>query len=221
MPRTPEVDQHKNKKQIINALIRGDTYRKISEKYDISQAALCRYMKKTLMERAAKAEYQRELKDGETILKAFERIIWDLQKMLDACKEYLQDPEDPNKYYLGPQAQEITVGYWTFDEDKKRGPVVKEKLDVLLDEIRESGRVVTSVQYKHADPRNLLIQAADAIGKQLKTVSEIYGLIKSVNVNITQIEQWVEIKTVILQATEKYPEVRKKIADGLTRLTGK
>ena len=178
-------------------------------------------MKKTLMERAAKAEYQRELKDGETILKAFERIIWDLQKMLDACKEYLQDPEDPNKYYLGPQAQEITVGYWTFDEDKKRGPVVKEKLDLLLDEIRESRRGVTSVQYKHADPRNLLIQAADAIGKQLKTVSEIYGLIKSVNVNITQIEQWVEIKTVILQATEKYPEVRKKIADGLTRLTGK
>lgn len=219
MPRKPEVEQHPDRAKIVKALIKGDkSLRAIAGQYGTSKSALQRYLNKHLLPRAAKAAQERELKDGESVLKYLERIIADLQMMLDACKDYLRDPEDPDKFYLGPQAQEITVGYWEINSDGKRGPVQKRKLSDLLNEIESTGKVISSVNTKHADPRDLLIKAVDSIGRQLKTVSEIHGLISNVSINITQVQQWQQIKTVILNAVEDHPEVREKIVNDLNRI---
>lgn len=93
-----------------------------------------------------------------------------LDSMIEACNDYLIDPEDPKKYFLGVRSEEVEVVYknGSFDEDEGRwigDPVPKKaKLQELINYVDSCENIVISnINIRHDDPRNLL----------LKTVAEI------------------------------------------------
>lgn len=217
MPRKYEVDQHPHKDRIIKALARGDTYREITGRYGVTKSALSRYLREKLLPKAAEAKEAQDLRDGAQLLKEIERIMERVNKMYDACDAYLQDPQDPSRYYLGPRGEEIRVVYVELDEEGNPSRKT-DTLQVLLD--RLSGRNVLEVRYKHADPRELVLKSALTLKSQLELLARVQGQIKDIAVNITAIAQWAEIKMAILEATKGSPDVRARIVEGLKAIAG-
>ena len=217
MPRRPEVDQHPAKQQIIRALVRGDTYRAITEHYGISRAALTRYLNTHLVQRAAKARAQMELDDGANVLEILKVTMARMQKLYDACDEYLTDPWNPERYDLGPRAGDVTVIYRGPGDDAAVG-LRKARLSELLTLLEDEGLRVIHTEWRHADPRELVIKTANAIGRKLELAAKLLGVLvpgeeKAVRVTINQV--WIDMRAIIMKATEGYPEVRERIAQGL------
>lgn len=85
-----------------------------------------------------------------------------------ACFDWLTDPTDSSKLYLGPRAEDVEVVYTVGDGDKKERN--KAKLSQLLQQV-ETGLKISVVwsETKYADPRELLIKASSALGGHMKT----------------------------------------------------
>lgn len=219
MPRKLEVDQHPKKKEIIKALVNKVSYRKIAERYGISQAALSRYLNNNLVEKATKAKQARDLKDGDMIVREIQNIMDRCRKMYDACDEWLTDPTNPEKYYLGPRAEEVEVVY--IDEvpsgNATKQVKMKKRLYDLLREVYTGGEVV-SLRSKHADPRELLLKTANTLNTQLDLLSKIIGAIKETQVNIIKNPSFIRVQNILIEVTKDYPEIREKIAKELEKI---
>ena len=211
MARKCEVEQHPERQRIVRALARGDSYRIIMERYGITKASLSRFMTSRLLPRAAKEKAERELRDGKGVLDEINRIMVRVNKMFDACDEYLSDPNREGKYWLGPRAEEVEIVY--MDDSENGGVMKRDKLDVILAN-KGKGRAV-SVHYRHADPRKLILDTAKVLTIQLELLARISGEIKDVTINIINTPVWIRLQQIILDATKDKPEVRKKIADAL------
>lgn len=175
------------------------------------------------------AQVQRNLSDGKLVLEEIDYIMSRMKKLYDACDEYLTDPKAPDKYTLIPYAHELDILY-TIEETMKdaRGGSytktvkIRDNLKNILDRVMDQvGGDFVEVKYKHADPRRLIIDTAAVLTKQLETIARIHGLIKEgVTINITQIQQWAEIKMIIFDATKNSPEIRQRIVNGLAQIAG-
>jgi len=181
------------------------------ERYGITKASLSRFMTSRLLPRAAKEKAERELRDGKGVLDEINRIMVRVNKMFDACDEYLSDPNREGKYWLGPRAEEVEIVY--LDDSENGGVMKRDKLDVILAN-KGKGRAV-SVHYRHADPRKLILDTAKVLTIQLELLARISGEIKDVTINIINTPVWIRLQQIILDATKDKPEVRKKIADAL------
>ena len=218
MPRPRKIDGHPKQTQINNAIIRGTSYREIGEKYGLSKSTISNYVKGFLSQDVTKAQYERELRNGESVLAEINDIMKNLRKMVNACDEYLQDPDDPDKYYVGPRGEDIDVSYLDYTVIDEQHPVrMKKSLQELIEEV-QTGKEIINTQYKFRDPRQLLLDTANAINKQLELLARIQGQIKDITINITHTTVWIEIQQIILDATKGFPEVREKIADRLRQL---
>jgi hypothetical protein len=213
------VEEHPKKTQIIKSLISGVSQRTVGDRYDISKTAIQRYLTKHLAEVAAKAVTERTLTDGNSVLTEIEKIIHRMRMMLDACHEYLQDPDNKEKYFLGPRENEIDVVYREFDEEGKPSETKRATLEELRKEIA-TGRQVLSVHYKYADPRRLILDTADTLTRQLELIGKIQGLVQDVTINISRIECWPEIKIAIFDETKDAPEIREKIVARFAKIAG-
>ena len=62
-----------------------------------------------------------------------------VNKLFEACDEWLTDPEDPERYDLGPRAEELLVHYWPTGADGRRVRA-KAPLSELLERLARPGR---------------------------------------------------------------------------------
>lgn len=210
------IDTHPKRKEIINALIKGEMpQRDIAKKYGIARQTITNYMKNQFAERAAKAVLNREIQSGEDILKEIDKIMEKASKMYEACDEYLTDPKNPKKYFLGPHADEVEIVYEETD-----GDITTTKRDTLGNILGGmQGKTARSVRYKYADPRELLLKTANVMNKQLELIARIQGEIKEqVQVNVYNNPEFVQLQQIVIKATEKYPEVRDTIVDNLNKV---
>ena len=77
---------------------------------------------------------------------------------------------------LGPRAEDVTVTYREGgDEDRK--PWRKALLSELLPLLEDAGLMVQHSEWRHADPRELIIKTAGAISKQLELAAKLLGLL--------------------------------------------
>ena len=86
-----------------------------------------------------------------------------IKKLYAACAAWLQDPENPDKFDIGPRANEVMVTYWDADEDSEGKPKMvkrKAKLSVLLKRLEDDGILTLQGEQKIADPRTLILQTA-------------------------------------------------------------
>ena len=211
-----KIDTHPKKQEIIRDISRGLTYKTIGEKYGISDAAICRYVKKEIIPAAALSMAEKKI-DGETVLSELDLLIRQMRKTLNACDEALADPANPEKYYIGPKAKDIEVTF--IDRTEPQRPFTrKERLQELLDKNLPKHSIVQELKSHQVDPSIILVKTAEALTKQLNLLARIQGQIKDVTINIAESRVWYDLKMVIIETTKDFPEVQKKIVDGIRSL---
>lgn len=144
------------------------------------------------------------------LTKQVERVT----RLSDAVDRWLQDPDDPTQYDINPRSDDVSVVYFDYTDLTPNGQPKrkKEKLSTLLAKIDDSHRaVVQSAEIRIADPRELLIKAADGLKGQMQLLVGILDRLYSAQ----QIEAF---EGVVLEAIgEVAPDVRRAIEDNLRR----
>ena len=210
------IDTHPEREKIIKAICKGDqTFRNIARQYNLTNASIARYVQGKFYPTVAREEAKRDERMSKNIMARLEAVMHRMQKLYDACDEYLTDPENPEKYNLDPRAWEMDVIYTAEDD----GMMTKRKatLQSILDKIAGEGYQPIEIVIKTTDPRKLIIDTAKAITPQLELMAKIEGLVKEQVTSVTINQYWIDIKAIILKATEKHPEVRERIVRELEK----
>lgn len=188
----------------------------IAEKYGATVAAVKKYQS-LLNQKTGMAMTERSLEKGEYVLDNIENVMNRLRAMLDACDEWLRDPDEPHKYNLGPRSFEVEVVY---EEESKKptkeSSTVRRKA-LLSDLLKQTNKDVVEIRYKHADPRQILTTVADSVERQLRLLSQIQGKIKSDTEEVTTLVL-VKIQQTVINELKDHPQLRKRIADAFTNL---
>lgn len=217
MPRRSVVETHPEYEKIRQDIVQGVmTYTKIAKKYGISYDAVRRFVDKQLVHLAAESQKVREW-DADRIVEELEEIMSYAQKLLDACDEWLRDPESPDRYTLMPRSDEVDVVYMETSGD--RTVPKKAKLQDLLDGLKEDGYAIRSATWKVSDPRKLMLDAVSRLGSQMEIIAKTRGEIKDVTYSIANSEVWINFQQIILQQLRDYPEARQQLAAGLRTLS--
>lgn len=213
------VDTHPKRRQAIRDLSEGVSRRTVAKRYGLSRGAIDAFFNRYLAPHAADVMEARGKDAGEAMLAEIEHVMGRMRMLYDACHEYLLDPKDCTRYELGPRGTDIEVVCETTQGDGKKPLRESVKLQTILNRLERNGVSVVDVRTKHADPRELIVKTADALTRQLEVVAKVMGLVKESTITIMRIEEWTDIKTLIVDATKDSPEVRQRIIDGLARVT--
>ena len=224
MPRKYTIEHHKDKNKIIKQIVKGNLpLREIARQHNITISSVSRYLNERLIDAAAENLQKERKAEGDLIIQRIDEITLRLQKLYDALDEWLQDPEDPDKYFIGPRGYEIEIVYEIEKKPKggKNKPGIKirrkESLRDALQRLENKDARIENIRYKHADPRKLIIDNANALIKPLELIAKIKGAMPDERLDITISMAWLEIKKIVIDATTDYPEVREKIVNALKK----
>jgi hypothetical protein len=194
------VDKHPKKNAIIRDLVNQVPYSQIAVNYGMTVNSVQRYATQRLRYTAAKALAKGDY-DGAALLSRVEDTVVYVQKMYDACNEWLQDPDDHSRYNLAPRAYEHDVIYnevnYT-DDDKEYRVRKKANLQELLERAMRDNEEIIKVESKISDPRKLILDTAQTLSKQLELLSKIAGVVKEVaNIDVNVSVNTVLASTVV------------------------
>lgn len=223
------VEVHPKRLEIEKELGEGLAIRSISRKYGISQQALIGYKRNRLPDRVVKAVEKRNITDAQQLFEVILKAVQRMEKLSDACDSWLEDPDRPGEYFMGARAQEVTIIYQEMVEKRnKDGEVVKviwekrkAKLQDLLNRVYEVGvHRVVSISSPETDPRVLLVKSSEVLTKQMETLVNAWKSVDQGRSSFIGTPAWDQVVSVILKATERDPQMRREIADGLGKITG-
>jgi hypothetical protein len=210
------VCSHPQRGAIDRALVEGQSAPQIAAKYrEISDDAVRRHAESHIPPALAKAAADSEGRTAAATLEQLDRCIQRINLLFDACHEWLTDPDDPSRYYIGPRSEDLQVVYTAQDAEGK--PVRrKARLSELLNRVAGVAPEVRLVETKHADPRELVLDTARRLEGQTELLARIVGQLKDPGVlNLTVHVEWIALRGVILTALEPYPEARLALASAL------
>lgn len=178
--------------------------RKHAARADVLKAgpvALERAVNKALLQEGAAGM----LRTADAILTQLEKRHAMLEKLLDVCDRWLEDPADPTRYSLAPRTTEIAihVGLDGRGQRTTLGELLNRAEDV-------AGVPVTLVENgtKTADPRRLVRDTAETARGVLETLAKVGGLLKpEVIVNLTQVAGYPELQARFGHAARARPEL--------------
>jgi hypothetical protein len=190
----------------------------IAAKYGVSERAVYKRINQlkqtTTTALVAPAESQQFVGRSIDALGQLNRGLERVNLLMDACDAWLRDPADPEGYDIGPRADDVEVIY-TVEvttasglQIQKRKKPLSELLACLDDGRDEDGARFSSVEkaeYKHADPRELILKTVQE-GRQ--TVSAAAELAKML-ADAQAMQQWRE--TVLNAIGRAAPDVRDAI----------
>lgn len=215
------VDKHPKKNAIIRDLVNQVPYTQIAGNYGMTVNAVQRYATGKLRMNAAKAMAKGQY-DGVALLARIEDTIVYVQKMYDACNEWLQDPDDHSKYNLDPRAYEHDVIYnWVLTNQEGNETRIRKKasLQELLERAMRDDEEIIKVESKISDPRKLILETAQTLNKQLETLAKIAGVVQevtNVDVNVSVNTQLVGNIVQVIQREVDDPEVVQRIVEGIS-----
>jgi hypothetical protein len=174
------VDTHPDREAIIAAIIRGDrSLRNIAAQFNLPTTCVATYVKYKLASQAAAVMAADGEKNGTNLLGEIRLLMKRMNKLYDACDEYLQHPDDPEKYDLGPKAWEIDVTYRMPDaKNPKKLTSGRDTLNNLLARLEKRRIQPLSVWFRHTDPRKLIVDTAGVLSKQLELIAKIEGRVQ-------------------------------------------
>lgn len=211
------IERHPQKEEIEKALIEGWTYREITAAYGVGKNRLSEYARGKFVEALAAGKKARKEWDGDRIVNEIEEVMEKAKRMLDACDEWLQDPDAPGKYNLDPRGHEVEIVYYDTSstaEDEK--PIRRRRpLQQVLDDIAGAGRNPIEVKISQADPRKLILDSVNSLSRLLEVMGRVRGEIQDVTYNISTSEVWISFQSIILEALRDYPEAKERLADKL------
>ena len=178
-----KVCEHKKSGEITMKIRNGDSMNSLYKLYGISRGALNRHKNECMVQLLAQDKEAKEALTSDTLIKMVTDQIEFVQKMITACDKYLTDPDNPDEYFLGPQAHEIEVVYNLIDLEKGTILPQKEKADLqsLMVDVECKGALsIKGFTSKQADPRDLL----------LKAIGKLEGTAKMIQDSTQKMIQW-------------------------------
>lgn len=208
MPRTCKICSHDQKLAIDAQIAAGKSYRSIASQYNFSDGSVTRHVKHCIPEALEAARQQEKTNSGLVVEDEVQKVFRRLNKLIDACDEWLTDPIDPEKYTLEPRDNELQIIYFDpNDIDQNGNPKRKrDSLRRLLEKIEGERYEVLKIESKHADPRELVVKTAAQIGGQLELYGKLLGLFQKPRDNDKDVER-----------REKEAEENRRWAAGLVK----
>lgn len=196
----------------------------ICAKYDISPQLLSAYIRQTAARELAKEVVTDQRKGAAMYADRLEVLQAYCQKVIDACDEWLTDPDRPERYTMDPRAEDLKVVYTVTEEDESGKPRKVRKhadLSYLLDELYRYGRIEPqTVSYKATDPRKLILDALSLAQSNIESIAKIMGYVQDIQVSVDV--QGVIVPTIVnimLDATVDAPIVRQRLMDKMEELS--
>jgi predicted transcriptional regulator len=210
-----EVTTHGRERKFSDAQLREDLIAglkpaQIAQKWGVSASAVSQRIKKLEASTASAVAPHESRRFASSTIDAMEQLSRNLRvanKLQSACDEWLTDADDPEKYDIGPRADEVKVTYQQVQGDK----VVKVKR-ALSELIHDS--LVTApdlVEVKHADPRELILKTA---AEARQTISLCADLAKML-ADIRGMQTFREL--ILLEIENADPDIADRIREGVRR----
>lgn len=224
MPRVCRVCSHPKRQEIDLALVAGElSFRNIAERFTLSLGSLTRHKADHLPGKLARAKDAKEQREATDIMAELQGCFIRVNKLFDACDAWLSDPNDPERYDLGPRAEELDVTFTETVIDRNGNPRTirkKQPLSRLLAEVKgESTRDFILIETKHADPRDLLLKSAARLNGHIELLAKLIGeLDDRPIVNIITNPAWIELRSTLLGALQSFPEARLAVSSALTSI---
>ncbi len=235
MARTCTVCAHPEREAIDQALVTGESLRNLALRFAISAAALHRHRHEHMPVVLAKAQQARaqaqaalgaqvaqheahEQAHALDVMTELERCFTRVNMLFDACHEWLLDPDQPTKYYLGPRADDVKVVYWGRD---RNGQAVQKKapLSEVLATIEGKSVRIERWETKYADPRELALKVAAQLKGQTELLAKLMGdLQQEGTVNMSMSPEWAQVRATLISALAPFPDAAVAVADSLASL---
>lgn len=180
MPQVCTVCTHPNAAQINLALIRREgSKRGIASRYGIDDAAIYRHESDHLSEKLARAQASREAQERIDLNAELEACFEFVRKLRAACDDWLTDPEYPENYTLDARDEDIDVIYKEKTGERRDGTPLWErkraKLSRLLASLESDDIDVQRSEFKHSDPRKLILECLDRMDKHMRMLGDLTG----------------------------------------------
>lgn len=178
MANTFSIDKHPKKDLIKRDIIHGVTVTQIAKNYGITTSSVQRY--KAVVQKELAALWDKECqKSAATLNERYEEIAVMLKKQLLACEEWLQDPDNPDKYTVIPRSSEIKIVLeWYDSEDHyhRRTTTLRE----AIAEIEKSGKMVGSITFNNTDTRKIILETAKVLQQNLDSIARLQGSVSDI-----------------------------------------
>jgi len=214
------VDVHPQAEQIRRELAENVQIASISKKYGIHRNALTFYRKNRMPEQVVKAVEKRDLTNAEELFQIILKTVRYMETLSASCDAELRDPDNPELYYMGTRAEDVDV-IWEEPIETASGVIFKKHRDKLQDMIDKnmSGGNLISTRISKTDNSVLLIKSSDTLTKQMDMLVQAWRTIDQGKSSFLGTPAWNRVVKVVLDATEEHPEIRRRIADDLSRIT--
>lgn len=172
MPQLCTICTHPNHQDINLALVRGElSNRRIATQFSVKEPAIRHHRSNHLPDLLLQSQALQKQEEADRVMQEVLRCLTDANLILSACKEYLTDPDDPGKLYIGPRASDIDVVYEDLNDmdDRGRPRHKKATLQEVINRVEMGRYEVVSTYSKHADPRELYLKSI----AQLRPVAEL------------------------------------------------
>lgn len=234
MARRCTICEHTEREAINLALVSGEPIRVIASRFTTSTAALHRHKGDHLPDVLLRAKQleadahgaalveQTKEQEGKAdahsidVMQELGRCCQRVNLLFDACHRWLQDPDDPTRYDIGPRAEEVMITYL----DTTSGLVIRKKapLSELLAKVDGTYQTVWA-ESKHADPRELVLKTAERLQGHIQLLAQLVGKLQAnPTMNIHLAPEWLAVRTVLFETLSSYPEARVAVADRLSQL---
>lgn len=218
MARKCSVCGHPDRDMINKSVVDGAELRGIARTYGLSEDAVTRHKASHLPAYLVQAKAAVEVAQADSLVAELRRIMQRAGMLFDACDRWLRDPEHPERYDIGPRAEDVHVIY----EEREGNKFVRRKarLSTLLPKVEEDNDItVKVVEVKHADPRKLLLEASGRLANQLELLAKLLGELQEHHtVNILVSPEWIRVRSVIVETLQAYPDARFAVAEALGKI---
>lgn len=192
------------------------SYASIARKYGMTQGLMSRFVRTRLKESFARELLTQGKQLADVFAERIERLNGLCDKIIDACDEWLTDPDCPDRYTMDPRADEATVIY--FDPATKS--THSASLQFLLNRLREEGGIIPQmVRFSTMDTRKIMLEALHAAKENAEALADISGAARDISVSIDfQGVILPQITNLFFDATVDAPIVRERFQNGLEKV---
>jgi hypothetical protein len=166
------VCKHKKRATIEAALIRGQSLTSVAKQYGFHRDTVTKHKKLHMTFLLAQNDDAMDKLRGEQWLERIQKDMEMVDKMIEACDRELQDPDNPDKYFLGARSDEVFVSYQDIsDGGRLLATRKKASLQSLLQDIKDADHhSIHTLEIKRADTRELLLKSVSTLRDSFKMV---------------------------------------------------
>lgn len=168
MPRKCTICVHKQVAAINKAICNSDSYRNIGKRFNVGHVSVLRHVTVCLNFKYQTLVEENRVAQAVNVYEEFQEQLAYAKSLRETSKMYLSDPDDPFGLFIGPQAHEIDITYFDFNDLEEVGvgenmtlkpKKKKAKLNTILAELAGRGIESSRVDIKTLDIRKYALDA--------------------------------------------------------------